>query len=493
MSEKYFEYLLFLLIGASILSMLIWRWYIRLRFLQNIVRINILKRQQKSNQNLFFSTAILNRCTVILYLNRKQISRRALRALVGGNTEPAVDFLQTKFPQLAALLFAHSDTISAYRQIKKHKIISPSDRKYGVFIPILAYLTNDRRTLLSAVGKFNLRSKHHNALTTAYYNAVSSHVYLYEGDMLSASQNASAALKFFQKRRYAIETAACHLILAQIYRISCVNDIAFTMIESAIKIYQTQKTPLFLARAVTAKGMLMVFENRYEEAAEEYDKALKLPITQQLYADILNQKVLLFLAQNNLKTAQKLIAEAADIQHKLKNPYGNALSLQLSAHVQFQKKQYRKAAETAQKAFNLYAKHNNYSAAAECLYLKADAQYRMKYFKTAEKNLRLILQINRSHPNNFHTANAYSLLGLIYMQKKDLQRAKVLFQQSLHLEQSHQRCEGLAADYANLALIDELSDYKENAASNWQIAAEYAQQTGDTDLVTLIEKLKTDR
>jgi tetratricopeptide (TPR) repeat protein len=127
------------------------------------------------------------------------------------------------------------------------------------------------------------------------------------------------------------------------------------------------------------------------------------------------------------------------------------------------------------------------------LYLAAEAEYKMRRYAAAEKKLREILQINRTHPNSFHTANAYSLLGLIYLQKKDLQRAKVLFQQSLHLEQSHRRCEGLAADYANLALIDELTDYADNAASNWQIALEYARETGDAELVALIEKHKAER
>ena len=494
MSEKYFAYILYLLpIAIILLPVLIWRLYMRLRFLQNLVRIGILKRQQKSNQNLFFATEILNRCVRILFFARTRQSQQALRALVGGNTAPAVAWLQNSRPQLAWLLSAHTDTADAYHQIKRPRGFKITDRKYGAYIPLLAHLVHDRRALLAMVEKITPQLSHYDRTSQAYFKAVAAYAYLHEGDMLSASQNASAALKFFQKKQFATETAACHLILAEIYRISCVNDIAQTMIESAIKIFQTQKTPLFLARAITAKGMLMVFENRYEEAGAEYAKALELPITPQLHADILNQQALLQLAQNNIQAATNNAEQALAEQKRLKNPYGTAFALQLDAHIHFQKKQPRLTVKSAITAYDLYLQQKNFSAAAECLYLAAEAEYKMRRHTSAETKLREILKINRAYPNSFHTANAYSLLGLIYMQKKDLQRAKVLFQQSLHLEQSHRRCEGLAADYANLALIDELSDYAENAASNWQIALEYAKQTGDTELVTLIEKHKADR
>ncbi len=494
MSEKYFEWVIsFLLVCVILLPALIWRLHIRLRFLQNLVRINILKRQQQSNQNLLFSADILNKSVRVLFFSAEAKAHASLRALIGGNTAPAVAYLQIKHPALSLLLHAHSDINEASKQIKRRHIPQITDRKYGVYIPLTAHLVHDRRTLLSAVEKINPLLSQYDRTAQAYFKAIAAYAYLHEGDMLSASQNASAALKFFQKKQFAMETAACHLILAEIYRISCVNDIAQTMIDSALKIYQTQNAPLFLAKARTAKGMLMVFENRFEEADDEYRKALQLPVTTQLHADILNQLALLKLAQNNPAAATDYIKQALEMQKQLKNQYGTAFSLQLFAHIHFQKKQHRLTVTAAEEACNLYLKQKNFSAAAECLYLAAEAQYKMRSYNAAEKKLRKILQINRAHPNSFHTANAYSLLGLIYLQKKDLQRAKVLFQQSLHLEQSHRRCEGLAADYANLALIDELTDYTDNAASNWQIALEYAKETGDNELVALIEKHRAER
>ncbi|MBR6355776.1 MAG: tetratricopeptide repeat protein [Alphaproteobacteria bacterium] len=487
MSEKYFAYFIIATMALMCLPLFVWRWRARLRYLQNLARINILKRQQKINNPVFFSTAVINQCVRYLYLKNFTAAKSALAALAGGRTEKAVELLMPQNPFLALLLKAHISTAEAYRQIKRQKKQWLLDRQYAVYLPILAQLTYDRQTALSAVTALD-KSARRNKETNAYYNYIAAYMYLHEGDMLSGSQAASAALKYFQKKQYAAETAACHLALAEIYRISCVNDIAETMIDSAVKIYQTQKTPLFEAKAVVAKGMLMVFENRLQEAHELYAKALQMPITEQLRADIYNQTALLCLAQNDIKAAQKHITTAQKMQQALKNPHGTAFSLQLAAHIAFCRKQHNKTVELADKAAALYAKQHNFSACIECLYLTAEAQYKQKKYATAEKNLRKVLDLSRKHQNSFHTANAYSLLGLIYMQKGDLQRAKVLFQQSLHLEQSKQRCEGMVADYANLALIDELTDNTENAASNWEIALEYARQTGDEELQKLIEK-----
>ena len=73
------------------------------------------------------------------------------------------------------------------------------------------------------------------------------------------------------------------------------------------------------------------------------------------------------------------------------------------------------------------------------------------------------------------------------MQKHDLSRAKALLQQSLHLEQNHNRCSGLATDYANLALVENLSGDFNAAAESQKIALEYALKTEDNDLIELIK------
>ena len=493
MPEKYFISFIVAIMLIAVLIVPVIYLRMRLKYLQNLVRINILKRQQKINQSTLFATDILNSCVRCLFFNFRRRARNALSALIAGKIDAAYVFLLPQHPQLAQLLQAHIYPDKAYKQMKRSKKTWLKNAKYGVYFAVLAYLMHDRQTLKSAISSLNACHIRKNMLSFAYYNYILAYTYLYEGDMLSASQNASVALKIFQKKQYATETALCHLALAEIYRISCVNDIAETMINSAIKIHQTQKAPLYTAQAIVAKGMLMVFENRLEEAGAQYEKALKMPITDQLRADIYNQTALLHLAQKNIGLAQKYASTALKMQQKLKNPYGQALSLQLIALAAFARGHHNKTVEFSAYAAKIYKKQQNLSAYAECLYLASEAQYKQHKLQSAEKNLRLILDLHRDKKSNFHPANAYSLLGMIYLQKHDLQRAKVLFQQSLYLEQSHQRCEGLAADYANLALIEEQTDNTETAAANWEIALKYAKQSGDTELEKLIEKKYNNR
>lgn len=494
MSEKYFEYIAgILFLSALLLPTIVWRWRARLQYLQNLARINILKRQQKSNRPTFFSTYIINLCCKLLYLDFNPQAKTALIYLVVGYTSKAAEYLLPRDEQLSLLLRAHFDLTDCRKHMSKHKKLWFNHRQYTVFVPLIAHLAYDRNLTTSALQYAeNHPQKFKNETLLAYHSANLAHAYLYEGEMLSASHTASEALKIFQQKQYAVETAACHLLLADIYRISCVNDIAETMVNSAIKIYQTQQAPLFLAKAIVAKGMLMVFENRRQEAAELYQKALDMPITEQLRADIYNQQTLLDIIEGRLPVALKTVSEALAIHQKFNNRHSTALSLQLIAQIAYMQKQYRKTVAFAQQAGTIYNDTQNRSAYAECLYMTAAAQYKQKFYAAAEKNLRAVLELNRRYDSNFHSATAYSLLGLIYVQKGDLQRAKVLLQQSLALEQSHQRCEGLAADYFNLALIAEMTDHHDEASANWEIAAQYAQQTGDSELIELIQK-KSDK
>ena len=320
----------------------------------------------------------------------------------------------------------------------------------------------------------------------AYYFYISAFIYLQEADMMSASQNASKALEMFKKYGYFYEEAQCYLLMAEIYRVSCVHDIAQTMIESAIKIYEKMKLSYLHAQSMTVLGMLMLFENRFEEANDKFNIALDLCESSKINAEIYNQKALLNLAQKNNKEAEKNANRALVLHEKMKNYRGVAYSKQLLGHIYQNNRKYIKSSLFAQEASQLYLKQKNYSAYMETLYLQASSLCKSGKYKKAEKLLRMILDETRKNQTSFHIANAYSLLGLIYLQTDNLQRAKVLFQQSLNLEQSNERCSGLAADYINLALIDEMLGNNDSASNNIKVALEYAEKTEDEELIALV-------
>ena len=464
----------------------------RLRYLQKLTRINVLKRQQLSEKSILFSSDILNFAIKKLYFSYSQTAQTALISAVGGRVGKAAAYFVNKDTKLSTLLLAHIDAKQAYRKVKNHKRIWLTSTSYCVYLPILAHLQVDHKTFMQSIAKINPNKlQKYSRLNFAYYQYIISYAYLSDGNMLSASQSASEALKIFQKYRYSAEEAATYLLLAEIYRISCVNDIAHTMLEAALKIYKAQDLRLLTAKTIAAWGMLLLFENRHDEAEEKYLQALDIAPNQTLKADINNQLALFHIVNNHPKKALKSAQTALKICTAYKHTFSEAFCHQLLGQIAFQNKKYSQTRKHLLNAANLYLKQGNFSAYSECLYLSAESYYKQNKYTDSEKLLRQILDIRQKQNNNFHTANAYSLLGLIYLQTGDYQRAKVLFQQSLHLEQSHERCEGLLVDYANLALIDELSGNHSAAQSNLQIALEYAQKTENSDLIAIIEnKLK---
>lgn len=445
-----------------------------------------MKRLQKAENTIFFSSEILNQCCKSLFYSFDKKAYAALALLATGKVQKAADYLQTTQPLLSLLLEAHDNALKAYKQMSKQKTLWISSNEYCVYLPILAHLAFDNGVMHAAISKINRQKLNKNS--RAYYDYCAAYAYLYDGDMLSASQRASAASEYFRKRKYSYEGFMCYLLLGEIYRLSCVNDVAQTMIEAALKINKEQKMPQFYAKSSAALGMLMLFENRYEEAEDKLNSALETAQSENLKADIRNQKALLYIAQNKTKEAQKELSMALDTFERLKNNHGKAFALQLQAQLYFNKKQYNKVLKSVTEASLLYEKNHNISALMECQYLSADILFRQEKFKKAENLLRHIIASGKKQKHNFHIANAYSLLGLIYLQQKDLQRAKVLLQQSLHLEQRNRRCEGLVSDYTNLAVIDVLSGNRDAAADNMKIALEYAEQTGNEELLALIKK-----
>lgn len=486
MFMKYFEYIFFLFpVGFVVFFATILFLRLRCKHLQNLAKINILKRQQSFTYSVFFASEVIERSVFYLFISHQKSAKQALAYLAAGRTEKAATLLEKKHPLTAALLRAHSDTTAIYKEITKNKKTWLNSPKYAPYVQLLAYLCLDTKTAFHLPEKVNFKKLCADA--RAVYCYISAFIYMQDADMMSASKAATQALDFYKKKHRPIEEARCYLLLGEIYRISCVNDIAQTMIESALKIYKERKLPLLQVHAITALGMLMLFEGRAEEAENRFTEALNLTPPEITKAEILNQFVLLKIAENDYKTATKIVRQALSIHTKLKNPRGQALSLQLSAHLQTKQNHYKTAVKEAEQAAALYLKQKNYSAYAESLYISADARCKMKQYALAEQALRSILDNNLKHPNSFHTANAYSLLGLIYLQRGDKQRAKVLIQQSLHLEQSCERCQGLAADYANLALIGNLSGDTFATQSHLEIALEYATKSGDEGLIQLIK------
>ncbi|MDO4161512.1 MAG: hypothetical protein Q4D80_00710 [Pseudomonadota bacterium] len=489
MSEKYFIAgfaVLFMVFIIAFCCGIFFYW--RLQHLKKLTQISVLRRQQLMTENRFFSTAVLNQAVNLLFFSFSTAARNALVLLAGGRPQKAASFLKHKNMVLSCLLAAHCQPLEPIyqklvRRSKKDK--SPQLLLAAVQISRLLYHEEN----LPFLYKRLFAAKHLSAEEKACKAYLSAFAYMREGDMLSASEQASAALKTFKHLHYLFEEAQTYLLTAEIYRLSCVNDIAQTMIESALRIFTECRLSFFQAQTTAVWGQLLLYENRLAEAEDKLNKALSFA-QNRLKADIFNQFSLLKLAQKLPEEALKYAQKALNLHKKNSSRHGMAFSLQLCGHFAFETEKFKKAADLARKAAALYLEQHNFSAYIESLYLQARALAQIRQYDKAEKLLRLCLDENKKSETNFHIADVYSLLGLIFLQKNDLARAKALLHQSLRLEQNHERCSGLAIDYANLALIENLSGNPASADNNFRLAVEYAKKTGDEHLLHIIQHKK---
>lgn len=484
---NFFEdiFVVFLTLLLLLLPFIWWRVQQRLKYLQKLARLNILKRQQKMDGNQIYISFVISSSVALLYFSFSAEARKALKELVGGRVTKACRFLECQHGVLAALLSAHQNAAQAVKKLKKQKLWDRCNRRLAVFYPLTALQIFEHRQAQIWLEQIS-RSKLY-GLGRAYLDYADTHTCIYNGDMAAAAQNIRHALKIFRRRHYAVEEAACYMKLAEIYRLSCMNDAAYAMLTAATDIYEKLNTPLYLATVITAKGMLMLFENRYEEAEVFYKKAQELAPTKKIKADITNQQALLNLSIGNLNKAQKQVRQTRNFYQEISNNIGLAFSLQLEGQIAFEQAHYGKSASVLQQAADLYFKLHNYTAYAESAYSTANALYKLGKYTISEGILQRLLQHLRQHDSAFHIANIYSLLGLINMENGKLSVAEKWLKRSLSLEQKDNRYAGAAIDAVNLAVIKQLEGNIKQAHQHSEQALDFAIKTEDKQFIELIK------
>ncbi len=475
----------FFILLLLILPFVWWRVRQRLKYLQKLARINILKRQQKMDGNQIYISFIISSSVTLLYFSFSAAAGKALKELVGGRVAKACRFLAHRYNVLAVLLSAHQNAKLAFKKLKKQKLWDKGNRRLVVFYPLTALQIFEHRQAQIWLEQIS-RSKLY-GLGRAYLDYADTHTCIYNGDMAAAAKNIQHALKIFRRRHYVVEEAACYMKLAEIYRLSCMNDMAFAMLSAAADIYEKLQTPLYLAAAVAAKGMLMLFENRYDEAAAFYEQAQQLAPTEKMKADITNQQALLNLSIGKLYKAQKQVRQTKNFYQKISNNIGLAFSLQLEGQIAYEQAHYHKSVIVLQQAADLYFRQHNYTAYAESAYGTANGLCKLGKYAVAESVLQRLLQHLRQHDSAFHIANIYSLLGLINMETDNLPIAEKWLQKSLTLEQKDNRYTGAATDAVNLAVIKQLEGNVKQAHQYSEQALDFAIKTEDKQFIELIK------
>jgi hypothetical protein len=91
----------FLLFAVPVLMIWVERRRLRLKYLQKISRINVLKRRQYAKTQNFYVAYVIEQSVKILFLEQGVEARRALADLSGGRINKAVKVLQSTHPELS--------------------------------------------------------------------------------------------------------------------------------------------------------------------------------------------------------------------------------------------------------------------------------------------------------------------------------------------------------------------------------------------------------
>lgn len=450
----------------------------------------ILKKQLEFNSKSYFSSQTI-RDVLSWILRSRQRRKKYLNLFSNGEWDDLKKDLQ-KYKNVTALsltaFFNPQKAEKETQQLLKQKV-SPKDKTTLLLLAAeLSFNRQDNKNAQKYLEKADVQNlKGYQKAKFLFLEAI---LKMQEGDLLTASENCSRAIIIFNKTEAYYEVAEAYLLMGTLYRISAVEDVAQIMLQSAQEIFKQLRAGRQEGEVLGHLGMLMVMQNRFEEADSYFQKANALFEQNDLLiqrAEIINQTALSALIRNDYLTAAAKADEAYRLHHNADNISGEALSLEILSRIDGALGKWQEAAAKALQAQKLYRRSHNISGELEARLLEAQAIFQNEEFSRAEKLLRLLIEREKKSPSCFHVANAYNLLGLIFMKKGDLQRAKGLFQQSLDNEMRNNRCQGMAVDYANMALIEYRRGHLKEADEAAKIALEWAQTYGKDDTYELLE------
>ena len=450
---------------------------------------NALRKQLKVCGETYFSSYYLFEAVKYLSSARSNSAKQALIHLCAGRSKKAVAYFYQNKKVILYLTLKAMYVENILPETEKAVKKESDNIALLAELAVLYYISGDKSKCRLCLE--NIPEKVRSPYIRARKFHFETYFYLNDGDMLSASSYCSRAIGLYRRCNASFEEGRAYLLMGIIYRAAVIADVSELMLRSAKNIFENLNARADICRVLGNLGMLMATQSRFEEAQAYYDEAQSICRKlnrQQSEAEIINQLGLMNLMKNNLEEAQKLCSEALEKHSASENKEGIAFSKEILGNIAWQQKEFSQALQYAFEAKNLYKEIGNMSAYLENLYTMSLSLFEQNQYDEAEKHLREIIKTSEKHQTNFHRANAYNLLGLIYLRKQDYRRAKGLFQQSLNLEQASNRLGGIAADYANIGLIESYRGNKEQAEKTLLTAIEYAEANGDDDIVSILKK-----
>ena len=455
---------------------------IKLEYLAKLSQQAIIKAQYKRNTTSLFNSDIIK--TAIKSLNKKK-NKFALLNLCVGKINPAIAYLERCKKKNDAIRLTY--LFNPQAALDFFGKLTPTDNDKIIITEIHLY-NKDTKTAFEYIENIDISKLNH--YNKAKHQYLMSEFDIQEGDLSAAAANCMNAINLFRKHKYIYEEAEAYFKLGTIYRISAMSDVAEIMFDTALKIFTNLKFEKRIAETYGNLAMLMVMENRIEQADEYFENALEIFSKiddKNSIVDIINQKALSALIEKEYNTAENLCKDSFEANHNYLQ--GEAFCSEIMSHIYSANKKWKDAISHAEKSICLYENCNNIPAILESKFLKANALFETGDMTESEKLLRDIVEISNNNTSCFHTANAYNLLGLIFLKQKNLSRAKTLFQKSVDYENKNNRIDGIAISYANIALIEAKTGNREQATKTINTAIECAKTFGESDLSKLLENL----
>lgn len=313
----------------------------------------------------------------------------------------------------------------------------------------------------------------------------------FETDLESASFSCSRALRLYQKLGFVYEEAECYLLLAQIYRVTGIFDVAETMIKEADKRFTLLNINVKKAECKAYTGLIYFGREQYNIAAKYLAKGVSLAKNHKLYrtaADINNWLGLAFYMNKQIRLANRCFFTAFQ---NARTRACKTYAAEMIARIFYVRNNYPKALKYIQIAIDTSDVEVSLAGHLEKLYLKAEILFAQRQYDSCKKILNKIIKKKLSPTIPFYVANVYTLLGLVFLKENDIRQAKTLFKQAVDLEHGKNRLKGAAVDYNNLAEIAFREGNRDEAEKYLQQALLYAKQVEDEELMTYLKaKLK---
>lgn len=436
----------------------------RLRFLERYMSLKKehLKLLRKNDLPLFYSTAATKSEALRKFLHLKPLKETVISRVAIKNLALAAKYAERavkKDPKNVNLLLLDAE-IGHIRH---------EQRRFHHIMNLLC---------LPRFIPFSLKAK---------YWLLSAKNELFQTDMLSASEHASKALKAYQKLGFEYEEAEAYLTIAQIYRISGVFDVAFTMLREAEKIYKKLNLYAKVAEVKAYFGLTEIGRENYKPAAEYLENAEDICQKHKLFAtmaDIKNWLGLIAFLTKKLKRAEQDFTAA--LKNAKRTPT-KTFATEMLARIYLKNKEPEKALQLTDQALQYAKADQHYPSIFESLYLKAEIFYFNQNYPACREILTALIKEKTPPSAIYYPANAYTLLGLVEFQENNLNLACTLFKQALDLEHSKNRLKGAAIDYNNLAELSRRQGLLPEAETYLKQALSYAEEIEDKELIKYLK------